>query len=360
MPRAYNDGRLSAVRRWLDQLGDEIIERNPELAGLVGWLEALTGNAVEAQRWADRIDHPTSEGDSEVESFVSSRAALQAFLCAHGIEQMEADARSVVTNEPVWGPWRPASLGFLAVARWLQDDDDEAFALFSESLEVTTATDGFDDPEARYLAYRAVLSMDRDDWASADRDLELAVSVVGGAHLGEYGVNSIVEAARARLLLHYNETEKGRAALFRALRLRTSVTWVNPWGAVWLRLELADAHLALGDPETARILVQEIDGVLYRRPKLGRLNARTDVLRETLSGWPTNLHGTVLSTAELRLLPYLQTHLSLKEIGERLYVSRNTVSTQTNSIYRKLAVSGRSEAVDRARELGLLAPSVLD
>jgi LuxR family maltose regulon positive regulatory protein len=59
------------------------------------------------------------------------------------------------------------------------------------------------------------------------------------------------------------------------------------------------------------------------------------------------------------VLPYLQTHLSLKEIGQRLFVSRNTVSTQTNSIYRKLAVSGRSEAVDRARELGLLAPNVL-
>ncbi len=273
MPRAYNDGRLSAVRRWLDQLGEEIIERNPELAGLVGWLEALTGNAVEAQRWADRIEHLTSEGDSEVESFVSSRAALRAFLCAHGIEQMEADARSVVTNEPVWGPWRPASLGFLAVARWLQHDDDEAFALFSQSLEVTTATDGFDDPEVRYLAYRAVLSMDRDDWSAADRDLELAVSVVERAHLFEYAVNSIVEAARARLLVHRNEIETGRASLFRAMRLRTSVTWVNPWGAVWLRLELADAHLVLGDPEAARILLQEAEGVLYRRPKLGRLGA---------------------------------------------------------------------------------------
>jgi len=355
--RAYNDGRLSAVRRWLDQLGEETIERNPELAGLVGWLEALTGNAVEAQRWADRIEHLTPEGEDE--SFVSSRAALRAFLCAHGIEQMEADARSVVTNEPVWGPWRPASLGFLAVARWLRGDDDEAFALFSESIEVTTATDGFEDPEARYLAYRAVLSMDRGNWAGADRDIELAVSVVERAHLSEYAVNSIVEAARARLLLHRNETERGRMSLFNAMRLRTSVTWVNPWGAVWVRLEMADAHLLSGDPEAARMLLQEAEGVLYRRPKLGHLGARTDMLRETLSRWPTDRHGTALSTAELRVLPYLQTHLSLKEIGERLYVSRNTVSTQTNSIYRKLAVSGRSEAVDRARELGLLAPNVL-
>ena len=284
VPRAYNDGRSSAARRWLDQLGEEMIARNPELAGLVGWLEALTGNAVEAQRWADRIEHLTSEGDSEVDSFVSSRAALRAFLCAHGIEQMEADARSVVTDEPVWGPWRPASLGFLAVARWLQDDDDEAFALFSESIEVTTSVDGFDDPEARYLAYRAVLSMDRGDWASADRDLELAVSVVDGAHLSEYAVNSIVEAAHARLLLHRNENETGRASLFRAMRLRTSVTWVNPWGAVWLRLEMADAHLVLSDPGAARTLLAEVEGILYRRPKLGRLGsacrrAPTDVER---------------------------------------------------------------------------------
>ena len=359
VPLAYNDGRSSMVRRWLDQLGEETIARNPELAGLAGWLEALTGNAVEAQRWADRIEHLTSEGDPEVDSFVSSRAALRAFLCAHGIEQMEADARSVVTREPVWGPWRPASLGFLATARWLQGDDDEAFALFSQSIEVTTSVDGFDDPEARYLAYRAVLSMDGGDWGSADCDLALAVSVVDAAHLSEYAVNSIVEAARARLLLHRNENETGRASLFRAMRLRTSVTWVNPWGAVWLRLEMADAHLALSDPGAARTLLEEVEGILYRRPKLGRLGARADALRQTLSEWPTNLHGTALSTAELRLLPYLQTHLSLKEIGARLYVSRNTVSTQTNSIYRKLAVSGRSEAVDRARELGLLAPSVL-
>ncbi len=93
LPRAYNGGQLSKVRRWLDQLGEEMLTRNPELAGLVGWLEALTGNATEALRWADRIEHLTSEGESEAGSFVSSRAALRAFLCAHGIEQMEADAR---------------------------------------------------------------------------------------------------------------------------------------------------------------------------------------------------------------------------------------------------------------------------
>ena len=61
-----------------------------------------------------------------------------------------------------------------------------------------------------------------------------------------------------------------------------------------------------------------------------------------------------LTIAELRTLQYLPTHLSLREVGDRLYVSRNTVKTHTISIYRKLGVNSRSEAVARGRELGLL------
>ena len=61
-----------------------------------------------------------------------------------------------------------------------------------------------------------------------------------------------------------------------------------------------------------------------------------------------------LTPAELRLLPYLQTHLTIREIGERLFVSRNTVSTEAGSIYRKLGVSSRSDAVIQAMRIGLL------
>jgi DNA-binding CsgD family transcriptional regulator len=61
-----------------------------------------------------------------------------------------------------------------------------------------------------------------------------------------------------------------------------------------------------------------------------------------------------LTAAELRLLPLLATHLSLRGIGERLYISRNTVKTEAIAAYRKLGVSSRSEAVERAVELGLI------
>jgi LuxR family maltose regulon positive regulatory protein len=71
---------------------------------------------------------------------------------------------------------------------------------------------------------------------------------------------------------------------------------------------------------------------------------------------PTNGNGagSGLTAAELRLLPLLSTHLSFREIGERLFVSRNTIKTQAISVYRKLGVSSRSEAIERATELGLV------
>ena len=61
-----------------------------------------------------------------------------------------------------------------------------------------------------------------------------------------------------------------------------------------------------------------------------------------------------MTAAELRLVPLLPTHLTYPEIGERLFISRHTVKTQAGSVYRKLGVSSRKEAVDRIVELGLI------
>ena len=65
-----------------------------------------------------------------------------------------------------------------------------------------------------------------------------------------------------------------------------------------------------------------------------------------------------LTAAELRLLPYLATHLTFPEIGDRLFVSRNTVKSEAVSIYRKLGVSSRSRAIECAVEVGLLESSI--
>jgi LuxR family transcriptional regulator, maltose regulon positive regulatory protein len=95
--------------------------------------------------------------------------------------------------------------------------------------------------------------------------------------------------------------------------------------------------------------------ILQQRPALGVLPQRAAELRANVDTMQTGALGaSSLTTAELRLLPLLPTHLSFREIGERLYVSRHTVKTQAISIYRKLGVTSRSETIDRMHELGLL------
>ena len=59
----------------------------------------------------------------------------------------------------------------------------------------------------------------------------------------------------------------------------------------------------------------------------------------------------------MRVLRYLPTNLSGPEIAGELYVSHNTVRTHITHLYAKLGTHPRAEAVARARDLGLLAPS---
>ena len=64
-----------------------------------------------------------------------------------------------------------------------------------------------------------------------------------------------------------------------------------------------------------------------------------------------------LSESELHVLRYLPSNLSAPEIAAELYLSTNTVKTHMRHIYAKLDVHRRTEAVERARALGLLGPS---
>jgi DNA-binding CsgD family transcriptional regulator len=64
-----------------------------------------------------------------------------------------------------------------------------------------------------------------------------------------------------------------------------------------------------------------------------------------------------LSETELRVLRYLPTNLRGPEIAAELFVSLNTIRTHLRNLYGKLGVHSRADAVNRARELGLLSPT---
>jgi LuxR family maltose regulon positive regulatory protein len=134
------------------------------------------------------------------------------------------------------------------------------------------------------------------------------------------------------------------------------LTYALPYFAVQARIELIRVHLALADLAGARTLMREVDELLRRRPGLGTLAGEAQALQARLAKerGPSVPGASALTAAELRLLPLLPTHLSFPEIAEELFLSRNTIKSQANSIYRKLGASTRSQAVTRARELGLL------
>ena len=70
--------------------------------------------------------------------------------------------------------------------------------------------------------------------------------------------------------------------------------------------------------------------------------------------------ASALTAAELRLLPMLSTHLSFAEIAAQMFLSRNTISSQAMSVYRKLEVGSRSQAVQNGEvHVARLSPMVL-
>ena len=175
-------------------------------------------------------------------------------------------------------------------------------------------------------------------------------------------MTAILLAVTARLAVAKRQGALAREALASAQRMRPMMTHALSWFAVQARLELAKAHLALSDARGAATLFRRggrhPSSTTEARHARGRSRRRPS---EALDGRPDQSSGwaSTLTTAELRLLPLLTTHLSFREIAERLFVSRNTVKTQAISVYRKLDASSRSEAIDRATELGLVDAPLL-
>ena len=353
----YQIGQMSIVQRWFSTLGHSAVEEYPPLAVLAGWIAALTGQIADAQRWAAFVN--TASFDlvpvDGTASFDSARAMLRALMCPAGPEQMVTDANLAAAEEPPWSSWRATALGLSAEAQLLVGDERRAAALFKETCTVA-ATLGNVPSSILSRAELGVLALDGERWEEAADHLQLALAAVDASRLQDYSMSVLAFAAAARLAVHRGDRKEADRQLSRAMRARPSCTFVLPWIAVRVRLQLAKVYAALADQATARHLLREVDDILLHRPALGALVDEVSEFRGmlTTSAQLAVSGGPPLTPAELRLLPYLQTHLTFKQIGERLFVSRNTVSSQVGSIYRKLGVSSRSDAVHQATAVGLL------
>jgi len=350
---AYRQARVTTVLRWLRWLEDQGgIEGHPMVAVWAAIVAADTGRPVEAERWADAVDRwqygdAARADDPPAEAWA---AVLRAILCRRGVKQMQADAGEAARRCAAAGIVAPVVPFLQGVAQVLSGDLEDGDASFQDAVGLGDVAV----PEvlAEALSERSLLAMARGEWEQAG-----ALAGQAGAVLRRVGIeNALVCAVQARVAWHRGDVPAARQELISAQRLRPLLTYAQPQIAVQARIELARVHLALGDLAGVRTLMREVDELLNRQPDLGTLVGEAQALRARLSmeRSPDVLRASSLTAAELRLLPLLATHLSFPEIAAELFLSPHTVKSQAVSLYRKLGVSSRSQAIAGARELGLL------
>jgi LuxR family maltose regulon positive regulatory protein len=239
------------------------------------------------------------------------------------------------------------------IARVLCGDLDGGDAFLQETISIWEIAP---DTLANALSQRSLVAIARNQWSQAEALATEAAVVLRRAGTEDCYATPLMCAVRARIAMHHGDVPAARRELVNAQRLRPLLNHAQPYLAVQARIEMTRVYLALADLAGARTLMKEADDLLRRRPGLGTLVGEVQALRAQLakarsSGVPG---ASALTTAELRLLPLLSTHLSFAEIAAELFVSPNTAKTHAVSIYRKLDAGTRGQAVARARELGLL------
>ena len=360
---AYQSGRFATVERWLARLEDEHeLTANTALAVLGAWTHALRARPEAALRWAHVADAgPADAAMPDGDPALAWTTSLRAALCPDGVDTMREDAATAMRSAHPGSQASATGATLFGIAQVLAGDDVVGDQMLAEAAELAAEV-GATDCAALALATRSLLANDRNDAAAAEALALQARDIVDSAHLDDYATSALTYVASARAALRHNNWTRAATDMERASQLTPLLTYALPWLAVQVRLELARAHLSLVNWGSAADVMGEVDELLARRPDLGVLNAQAAELQQRLAAsnqlddnWASSLTG-----AELRLLPLLTTHLSFREIAERLFVSRNTVKTQAISVYRKLGVSSRSEAIERATELGLFAAPVAE
>jgi LuxR family transcriptional regulator, maltose regulon positive regulatory protein len=343
-------GNDTAIHDWLGRYTEVELSGSPMLALATAGSCYAAGGLYEAERWT-ALAAGAAEETEVVEAGV---AIMHAAIGRQGPAKMGSDAaRARVLLEEV-GPWHPVCLFLEGVARHLAGDRDRAWELLQEGAHRAAVSAPMF--QALCLAQLALL-------ATEDRDLERAtiLSTLAGAQvkrccLEHCPLMALVMAVSAAVRAERGRDEEARVDLRHAVELLGEITDPSPWYEIECRILLARATLRLNGLTVARELLDGAAPALRRTPDggvlaewLGEARAEVDVALDSTAevDWS-------LTTAELRVLRYLPSHLSFRQIAERLFVSPNTVKTHARGIYRKLGVSCRGGAVECARDVGLV------
>jgi len=352
---AVAHGDAGAVERRLARFSERRIATTPELALAAATLQLLAGRGDLVSHWASAAA-VAAPADAPPAVF-GCLAALGAALGHDGLPRVIEDAARGLAQLP--GDDVSAALCQLvagAAHHLLGDREAGTAALTAGARRAAVAAPAL---HALCLAQLGVLAVEREDWAEASELVTRARAQIDRHHLEHAPVTALVFAAAAVVRAHEGRGEEARADLAAATRLQARLVDFAPWYDAELRILCGWASWRLCDVPDALARLLDAERFARRVPDATVLAAWQEQTRGQLATATatTAAPPASLTAAELRILRYLPTHLSFREIAERTFVSANTVKTQANAVYRKLDVSSRSEAVTCARALGVLDPS---
>ncbi|HEY2765766.1 MAG TPA: LuxR C-terminal-related transcriptional regulator [Pseudonocardiaceae bacterium] len=349
-------GERATVRRWLDSLGEDRTAHSAVTGICAAWVAALSGDRLASQRWlknAERLGHrgPLPDGMQSVRGAV---ALYQATFGFGGVTEMLAAARVAADlhTDPA-SPWYAQAWVALGHSHYLAGDVHAAVPALEQAVQAAARF-----PVLRIMAL-STLSLVTGDLGRTTQAADLAaaaLNLVAESGLAGSSDVTLAHVAHAAMLVRDGHLLRARRELEPAMRVRRTNIGLPPWPTLSALVLLARVVLTLGDRDQTRALFDEATDLLELVPDgAAQIRAGMAEIERRLTGTGHSaLVAARLTDREEAVLRVLQGSLPLREVAAQLFVTVNTVKSHTRLIYRKLGVSSRSEAVRRARELGLL------
>lgn len=353
---ALEAGEVAAVERWLDGFPPERLRADPALLLPRGWVALFAGDEAGLVDVVEATDALPLEGaaDDRALDVRTGLLALEMMSGRGGARRTSEVAEQILARGPGGSPWWALALLLRTVSHQVLGRLPDHVAAFDRVERATRGTSGV---HVVAMAHCGLARLRAGDDAG-HAYVEAAVAEMEDRGLdAELSIVSMVRCAQSFDAALRGDRPTSCQARQHADSMLVALGDTISRGVLHHRLLLAESDLLRGDHSTAQVDLARALPLLALEPDAVVLHDWAAQLRERLEAWEDGERRSTwsqLSTAELRVLEELRSHRSLEEIGHHLFVSRNTVKSHTISIYRKLGVSGRSAAVERAVELGLL------
>jgi LuxR family transcriptional regulator, maltose regulon positive regulatory protein len=353
---AYMDiGRISTVHGWLRWLGDDHIGTDPVAAHCAAWCAVITGEPEPLRRWLPVLESATHDGPlpDGIQSLKSSAALLRGSFGFDGIEAMRdsAHAAAELESDPR-SPWYALARTAMGSALYLSGELDAAAAPLTEALasEASIAA-----ARVAALSLLAVVRAEQGQTAQAQELVRTAGQLVRESDLGDTQQASVAYTAAGAFYAEQGHPLEAHKEFEHALRIRRRWFGISPWPVIDTMFRMASVLYDLGDCPAATALLGETREMLAAWPDGAEAQwARLHRLERRSATSPRRAAGEPLTGREVTVLRMLRSTLSLREIGQQLYLSPNTVKTHAKAIYRKLDVSTRGDAIARGHDIGIL------